>query len=85
MKNKQYVSIPELAKLLGISRIAVYKKVKSGKLAAVKVGRNYAIPAKQVENFLGGTLTDKQKKEIELSVKETVREYGETLKLLGND
>ena len=85
MKNKDYITIPDMAKLLGISRIAVYKKVRMGKIHAVKVGRNYAIEAKEVEHFLGGVLTDKQKQEIELSVKETVKDFGETLKLLGND
>lgn len=39
----QYISIPEYAKKLGISRIAVYKKVKKGQLPAKKIGRHYAI------------------------------------------
>ena len=85
MKKKDYITIPEMAKLLGISRIAVFNKVRSGKIQEVKVGRNYAIAASQIEDFLGGVLTDKQKQEIELSVKETIRDYSETMKLLGND
>ncbi|MFH1368065.1 MAG: excisionase family DNA-binding protein [Elusimicrobiota bacterium] len=84
MKNKDYITIPELAKLLGISRIAVYKKVKSGKIKAAKVGRNFAIPASQADGLLGGALKEKDKQEIELAVKKVVKEYGETLKLLGN-
>jgi len=42
MTNKLY-STPEVAKILGISRIAVFKKIKSGKLEAVKVGKGYII------------------------------------------
>ena len=30
---------------MGISRIAVFKRVKKGRLAAIRVGRNWAIPA----------------------------------------
>lgn len=33
---KKYLTIPEFADLLGISRIAVYKKVKAGKIPAEK-------------------------------------------------
>jgi len=35
---------------MGISRIAVFKKVKKGQLAAIRVGRNWAIPAAALEN-----------------------------------
>jgi len=36
-------SVPEAAKLLGISRAAVAKRIKAGTLSAERVGRNYAI------------------------------------------
>ena len=35
---------------MGISRIAVFKKVKKGQLEAFRVGRNWAIPAAALEN-----------------------------------
>ncbi|HNW45126.1 MAG TPA: helix-turn-helix domain-containing protein [Elusimicrobiales bacterium] len=43
--EKEYLSIPEAAVLLGLSRIAVFKQVKRGKLAAIRIGRNWAVPA----------------------------------------
>jgi excisionase family DNA binding protein len=46
MKRKKYFSIPELAKILGISRIAVYKRVKKGDIEAIRIGRNYAVPGR---------------------------------------
>ncbi len=48
INKKKFISIPELAKKLGISRIAVYKRVKEGKIHAVKIGRNFAIESDQV-------------------------------------
>lgn len=42
---REYYSLPEAAALLGISRIAVFKKVKKGQLAALRFGRNWAVPA----------------------------------------
>ena len=37
--------MPEVAALLGISRIAVFKRVKKGQLQALRIGRNWAVPA----------------------------------------
>ena len=84
MTERQFISIQELANILGISRIAVYKKVKKGQIKAVRIGRSFAIPRKYLDSILGKTLKDSQKKEIDAAVKKTVREYGDTLKMLGN-
>ena len=85
MEKSEYITIPELAKILGLTRIAVYKRVKKGQIKAIKIGRNYAIPKKYVSDILGRTLTEKAKKEIDSAIKKTVREYGEVLRLLGNE
>ena len=85
MQEQEYVSIPELAKVLGISRIAVYQKVKKGQIKAVKIGRNYAVPKKYVDQVLGGALNQKEKDIIDKAVKKTVREYGDVLKRLGKE
>ncbi len=85
MKNKQYISIQELANILGISRISVYKKIKSGKIKATRIGRSYAIPKRYVDNILGKVLGAEDKRTIDNAVKKTVKEYGEVLKLLGRD
>lgn len=42
--EEKFLTIPEFAKKLGISRIAVFKKVKKGQLEAIRIGRNWAIP-----------------------------------------
>ncbi|MDD5566761.1 MAG: helix-turn-helix domain-containing protein [Patescibacteria group bacterium] len=84
MANKQYLSTIEAAKLLGISRIAVFKKIKAGDLKAEKIGRNYAILKSEITSRLQPELSKTDKDEIDQAVKKTVREYGETLKLLGH-
>jgi excisionase family DNA binding protein len=85
MEKNEYLTIPQLAKILGISRIAVYKKVKSGQIEAIKIGRNYAIHKKLISEILGTSLNEKTKRKIEKAVQKTVRDYGEVLKLLGNE
>ncbi|MGD9642839.1 MAG: helix-turn-helix domain-containing protein [Elusimicrobiales bacterium] len=42
---REFYSLPEVAALLGISRIAVFKRVKKGQLEALRIGRNWAVPA----------------------------------------
>ena len=85
MKTNQYISIQELATILGISRIAVYKKVKSGRIKAIRIGRSFAVPKRYVDAILGKALDSKDKEEIDAAVKKTVKEYGEVLKLLGRE
>lgn len=85
MKRNEYITIPQLAKFLGISRIAVYKKVKKGKIKAMKIGRNYAIPERYIAEILGKDLGEREKKQIDKAVKKAVKEYGEVLRLLGKE
>ena len=88
MKNnneKKYLSVKELADILGISRVAVFKKIKNGQIYAEKIGRNYIIPKNRLDGIVTNELTDKLKKEIENGVNKVIREYGEVLKKLGKE
>jgi excisionase family DNA binding protein len=85
VNRKDFFSIPELAKILGVSRIAVYKKVKAGIIKAVRVGKTFGIPKESLPAILGKVLKEKNKKEIDRAVKRTVKEYGEVLKKLGQE
>ena len=49
------------------------------------MGRNFAVDKKDLPDVLGTVLRGNRKQEIEEAVKKTVKEYGETLKLLGKE
>ncbi len=85
MKKDEYITIPQLAKFLGLSRIAVYKKVKKGQIKAIKIGRNYAISKEYISVILGKNVSEKAKKEIDCAIQKTLQDYGEVLKLLGEE
>lgn len=85
MANGKYITIPRLAELLGVSRIAVYRRVKKGEIPAMRIGRIYVITDRTVNEILGKKLTEKGKKRIDEAVQRTVREYGEVLKKLGRE
>jgi excisionase family DNA binding protein len=85
MKNATFLSTGQLAQLLGISRIAVFKKIKKGQIKATKVGHNYIIDQGDVGNILGTTLSAADKHVVDDAVNKAVSEYGETLRLLGTE
>ena len=84
MRIKEYYSVSEFAEILGISRIAVYKRIKKGQIEAVRFGRSFAIPKKYILEIIGENLSEREKKIIEEAVEKTFKEYGEVLKRLGS-
>ncbi len=85
MVKENYITIPQLAKLLGLSRIEVYRKVRRGQIPATKIGRIYVIDDRNISTILGKKLSGSAKKEIDIAVKKTVKEYGDVLKRLGRE
>jgi len=78
-------TVKQLADILGVSRIAVFKKIQNGSIKAKKVGKTYYIPRKELKGLVYSDLSDKLKNEIEHGVKKVVREYGDLLKMLGKE
>jgi excisionase family DNA binding protein len=83
MTQTRYLSTTQLASILGISRIAVFKKIKSGEIKAIRIGRNYAIDSSQLGGILRQNLNEEDKSLIDRAVSKAVKEYGETMRLLG--
>ena len=85
MIKKQYTTLPELARLLGVSHVAVWKRVKKGQIKAEKIGNTYVITDKELAHILGNKPTAKDKGRIEKAVKKVVKDYGEVLKRLSRE
>ena len=79
--GRKYLSIPEAAKQLHISRIALYHQVRQGKIKAIRIGRNYAIEASTLVRYLAGA----ESRVIEAAVVRTIKEYGEVLRRLKDE
>ena len=88
-RKKSYISVAELAGILGVSRVTVFKRIKKGQIPAEKIGRSYAISMDDVNEIVKGinvkTLTEERKEVIKKAVEKVVDEYGETLRLLGKE
>ena len=48
MAGSGYVSVAQAAELLGITRQAVLKRIRGGRLRATKVGRSYIVPRSEL-------------------------------------
>lgn len=89
MSKPEFLTSQQLANILNVSRQTIHNWHKQGKIQAFRVGRNLAIPFSEVEkiagDYLGKDLSPEHKERINKVVKRTVKEYGETLRLLGNE
>lgn len=81
-KNKEFLSVAEAAKLLGISRMHVVRRIHKGEIKAVRIGRAYAID----RNQLGGIfrrISEKERDEVKGAVEKILSKYGDVIKKLG--
>lgn len=55
--RSRYVTVAEVADLLRVSNMTVYRLVQSGQLPAVRVGRSYRIREDDMDRFLATQYT----------------------------
>ena len=80
------LSTAQVADLLNVSRITIFRRIKDGSLKAHKVGRNYVISQEEfLKHFGKHPLDDAQKGEIRKMVTKVVSDYGETIRMLGGE
>lgn len=83
MSMNKFYSTTEVAKILGISRIAVFKMIKRGALKARRVGNAYLIDEKDI--LTETNLPESTKKDIEGVVEKAFAQYGEVFKRLAKE
>lgn len=79
-----FVSTSEAARILGVSRVAVFNRIKRGKIKATKVGRNFVIKKADVLKAAGGFLSGRQKEKINKAVERATHQYEEVFRRLGD-
>lgn len=52
IKNEQYYTIEEVSKMLRVAYLTVYRWIQSGKLHAVKAGKQYRIKKTVLDQFI---------------------------------
>jgi excisionase family DNA binding protein len=54
----QFRTVAEVATLMRVSKMTVYRLVHSGELPAVRVGKSFRVPEKAVHDYLEGAYFD---------------------------
>ena len=53
-----FLTVTEVAAIMRVSKMTVYRLVHGGDLAAVRVGRSFRVPESAVRTYLSGARTD---------------------------
>ena len=53
-----FLTVTEVAAIMRVSKMTVYRLVHAGELAAVRVGRSFRVPEPAVRDYLTGARTD---------------------------
>ena len=54
----QFLTVAEVARLLRVSNMTVYRLITGGELPAVRVGRSYRLREEAVDRYLAGRFTE---------------------------
>jgi excisionase family DNA binding protein len=53
----KFLTVAEVAAVMRVSRMTVYRLVHAGELASVRVGRSFRVPEHAVHDYLRGAFT----------------------------
>ena len=53
-----FLTVAEVASMMRVSKMTVYRLVHGGELAAVRVGRSFRVPERAVQDYLRDAYTD---------------------------
>jgi excisionase family DNA binding protein len=57
-RRVSFLTVTEVAAIMRVSKMTVYRLVHGGELAAVRVGRSFRVPEPAVRDYLTGARTD---------------------------
>ena len=57
MKDKEFYKAEDLAKLLEVNIMTIYRYIKAGRLKAYKIGKEFRINKEEFNNFLNKVKT----------------------------
>ena len=58
LADMKFLTVAEVASVMRVSKMTVYRLVHSGELAAVRVGRSFRVPERAVHAYLRGAYTE---------------------------
>lgn len=56
LADVRFLTVAEVALIMRVSKMTVYRLIHDGELAAIRVGRSFRIPENEVNNYLRAAL-----------------------------
>jgi len=82
--NKLF-TVPQLADLLGVSRVTIWRKVRSGEIPAQNVGGMNLISQEEISHVLSKNITQAEKDAIDEAVRKGIADFSEVFKELARE
>jgi len=57
-ERRHFMTVAEVAQLMRVSTMTVYRLIKAGELSAIRVGRSYRLRPDDVDRYLGDRYTE---------------------------
>ena len=54
----QFLTVAEVASIMRVSKMTVYRMVHAGELPAIRVGRSFRVPEDEVHKYLRSSFVD---------------------------
>ena len=58
MTEVRFLTVAEVATMMRVSKMTVYRLVHSGEMPAIRVGRSFRVPEKAVDDYLRDSFVD---------------------------
>lgn len=58
LSEVRFLTVAEVATVMRVSKMTVYRLVHAGDLASVRVGRSFRVPERAVHDYLRGAFTE---------------------------
>ena len=58
LSDVRFLTVAEVAAIMRVSKMTVYRLVHSGELTSVRVGRSFRVPEHAVHDYLRGAFTE---------------------------
>jgi excisionase family DNA binding protein len=58
LSEVKFLTVAEVASLMRVSKMTVYRLVHTGELTAVRVGRSFRVPEQAVHDYLGDSFAE---------------------------
>jgi excisionase family DNA binding protein len=58
LSEVRFLTVAEVAAVMRVSKMTVYRLVHAGDLASVRVGRSFRVPERAVHDYLRGAFTE---------------------------